>query len=270
MVRRAVAIASLLAPGAAAAHDQWLESEQFLLQPKQGAVIHQHVGDHFSSELDRPWEPQSTLRFELHSPDRTTDLLPVLPPRNRPPIAALAIDVPGTHVLVLDRKLTTIVLEAPKFNHYLEEEGFPAELALRKEKGEEGKFGRERYTRYLKSLLQVGPNPTDGATKVYGQRLELVPAVNPYRLRAGAKLPVKVLFEGRPLAKARLVAYPKPKSGPATGQQARTGEDGIAELTLREPGVVLVRVLHLRRCDRDCGDNDWESFWGSLTFEVKR
>src|SRR5262249_3155538 len=182
------------------------------------------------------------------------------------PVTRLSFAREGTHLVLLERAAQLITLDAAKFNRYLEEEGLQEALADRKRTGEDRQPGRERYSRYLKSLLQVG-KPLDEVTRPVGHKLEIVPLENPYSLRPGDTLTVRVLFEDKPLANARLAAHHRDGDRTQT-QSLTTTKDGEATIKLPDAGPWLVRLVHMRRCSAE--DADWESFWSALTFAVGR
>lgn len=115
-------------------------------------------------------------------------------------------------------------------------------MAERARRGESAKPGRERYRRSIKAILQVGEVPEASTPAPAGQRLEIVPLMNPYAVGAGAVLEMRVLFEGKPLAHHAIFA--ETRSGPK--RTMRTDAEGRASLTLDMAGMWLVRLVHLR------------------------
>jgi uncharacterized GH25 family protein len=71
--------------------------------------------------------------------------------------------------------------------------------------------------------------------------LAVLPLQNPLALRAGQMLPLRVLFEGRPLAGAKVVADFVNGSHTVA---ARTGRDGVARVRLRNQGLNVIAVTH--------------------------
>ena len=59
------------------------------------------------------------------------------------------------------------------------------------------------YRKMGKGLVQVGAAAT-GFDRVVGMRVELVPVENPFAAKVGGTLPVRVLFDGKPVADAGL------------------------------------------------------------------
>jgi uncharacterized GH25 family protein len=166
----------------------------------------------------------------------------------------------------MERAPQLIKLDAAKFNAYLTEEGLDTIRAQRRQLGEDKLPGRERYSRYLKSLVRAGGHSDDTWKRALGQRLEIVPLVDPFAVKKGGNLPLRVLFDGKPLAGAKVLAHRRAAGKTAT-QSATTSAKGEVTFKVNGTGTWLVRLVHMRRAIKD-KDADWESFWGALTFGV--
>jgi uncharacterized GH25 family protein len=264
--RLLVGVAVVLLAGRASGHDYWLQPDAFILPVGKKVDVHLHVGDGFRSEEERPFQKGPTVRFQLLSGKDARDLTAGARDGAKP-VARLTLAKPGNHLFVLERRPQKIKLEAKKFNEYLAEEGLDAVLAQRKRSGQDGREGRERYSRYVKALLQVGDARDDSYRREVGHRLEILPQANPYSLKAGDRLTVKVLFEKKPLAGARLFAHHR-AGGKVTTRTATTSRDGAAVVRLHAAGPWLIRLVHMRACSDD-PEVDWESFWGAYTFALR-
>lgn len=256
----------LLLPMPALAHDYWLEPETYFPVAGKVMILKLHVGDDFVSEMERPFQKKPTVKFDLIGAKKKLDLLPE-GEDGKTPVARVTIPTPGTYLMAMERAPQTIRLEAEKFNRYLTEEGLENILAQRKQAGEEKQEGKERYSRYLKCLVQAGDPRDDTFKQVLGLKLEIVPQVHPYSLKPGDSLAVLILFDGKPLKGVRLFAHHR-KDGKTETQALTTSDAGLATLKLPQAGPYLVRLVHMRRCT-DKGESDWESFWGALTFAVR-
>jgi len=85
-------------------------------------------------------------------------------------------------------------------------------------------------------------------------------------LPAGTReLPLRVLFEGKPLAHAKLVA--QCEGDPGRELAARSDAEGRVRLRLDRPGRWMVKTVHMVR-PPGVPDADWESLWASLSFET--
>ena len=177
----------------------------------------------------------------------------------------------GLFAIGYESSTTAIELEAEKFEHYLAAEGLEHVIAARKERSETQKKGLEIYARSVKSLLWVAQNaqdpvPTAGFDTRIGLPLELVPEQNPYALKVGDELTLRVYFNGQPLAKALLGCLPQ--AAPATEVRARSDKEGRVKFKITHTGAVLARVCWMVAAPAASGA-DWQSTWSSLSFEVR-
>ena len=250
------------------AHDYWLEPDAFFLSTGKNTRVHLFLGDAFGAEEERPLQRERTPQFRMYSAGGEQDLLASPVRDGRKPVAVITPSRPGNYLIAMERDPWKIRLGAKKFTEYLREEGLDEIVRRREQAGEQRKEGRERYSRHLKALVQVGDLRDDTFGRVLGHRLEIMPEVNPYGLKRGDVLRVRVLFEGRPLKGALVSAYNKGR-GTIRRQEARTSGDGVSSFTLSGTGRWLVRLVHMRRCEADCDEVDWESFWAAYSFGMR-
>ena len=156
-------------------------------------------------------------------------------------------------------------LEPDRFEEYLREEGLESVIAERARRGESGKPSRERFSRAAKALVQAGGEGSAGFDRVLGLPLEIVPEKNPYGLKPGEELPVRLVWQGRPLAGALVTALPY--SAPEAKKAIRSDRDGRVRFREIGPGVWLVKAVQMVRVADD-PSAEWRSVWASLTFEV--
>lgn len=286
--------------GTAAAHDLWLEPDLFEASDARSPIaVHVRVGERLTGEAV-PRSERRILRFValgagdevpiegvdgvepagwLRLPSDGATESPAAtgspPPSARgatPPTVARAVDA-TTWVLGYQSDHATIELAAARFERYLRDEGLEHVIARRAESGRTDAPGREAYARCAKSLVAIGARGVSGADAarsadaLHGRRLgcplELVPELDPYRLRPGEQLPVRLLFRGEPIAGVRVAALSRER--PEDVRVARTGRDGRALFTLDREGLWLVKAVHMEAAPPGL-DADWESWWASLTF----
>lgn len=251
-----------LGAGAAAAHDFWIEPSTFRPAPGDKVAVSLRVGDAFPGEAVPRW-PERIERFALVGPAGEAEVFGLA----RMDPAGFAVPAgPGLHLLVYDSNHARLTLEGDRFEKHLAEQGLERVSALRKERGESAKTAREIYSRCAKALLQVGQKEAGqgGHDRRLGLALELVPLADPYDLQGGGPLPLLLLYQGKPLAGARVAARTPAGAAPVSG---RTDAGGRILLSLPGPGFWLVKAVHM--VEAPAGrDADWESFWASLTFEV--
>ncbi len=169
----------------------------------------------------------------------------------------------GPAVVELEVQPRLITLQAPAFNRYIGGEGFDHVVAARRKAGADETPGREKYSRYSKLLVEA-PGDDRHLLAPRGHHLEIVPEANPARLREGADLPVRILFEGQPLAGVWVSAGPAGMKGHQFPARARTDAAGRVLLGARSRGLWYVRLIHMIPSP-DPGV-EWRSFFATLTF----
>lgn len=268
MVRSAAAIVIvMLAVLSVAAHEYWLEPESFFLRPGDRSVVHLYVGEALKQDEERVYQSSKTSLFRLFSAGAEFDLTSSIREDDLP-LMTFSAEKEGNYLLAMERNWSYITLEPDKFEDYLREDGMEYIIADRAKLGESKKEGKERYSRYLKSLLQVGGRRDKTFAKRIGSTLEIVPLENPYSKKVGDTLDVQVLFAGRPLAGKKIFADNRVGKDVKT-QSVMTDKNGYATIKLDHAGIWLVRLVFMQRCAKNCEGADWESFWGAITFGVK-
>ena len=80
-------------------------------------------------------------------------------------------------------------------------------------------------------------------------------------------LPVRVMFRGKSAQGLQLEMATFADGQFMTTIPGRTNDQGRIEIRLQR-GLCRLHTLHMERCGEPAVA-DWESFWASLTFEVK-
>ena len=249
----------------AAAHDYWMLPDPLVLPPaaERDVALALFVGDDFVAEDEKRFERARASRFVHVTRDGATDVLGQAA-EGQAPILRVSLGAGGGHLFALDRNAARIELPAERFEQYLEHEGLSAVVVERAKRGESALAGRERYTRHLKALVQVGAARDAVFGAVLGQELEIVPEADPVHVEPGASVSVRVLFRGSPLDGARLEAMSHGAEGVRISAFA-TDHRGAARVPVERRGVHLLRLVHMVRC-AGCEDADWQSFWASYVF----
>lgn len=126
-----------------------------------------------------------------------------------------------------------------------------------------------RYAKYAKTMVEFGDGPR-AFERLAGQPLEFVPLTDPASLRAGSALRVRILFQGKALAKARIHAGIAPAKGqpPAKDLELISSEDGVVTVPVGTSGLWNVRTIHVVPAPSGAGA-DWDVHWASFVFSVK-
>jgi hypothetical protein len=266
-MKRTILITAMLLVVAsiALAHDLFLKLDTYFLEPRAHVRIPVLNGTFTKSE-------------GFVAPERIADIS-VVSPAGRSRLAAatawsrgpdsaslLSIELgdAGTYVAGASTRPRELGLTAEQFNAYLEEDGLPDVLAARRASNELGKGARERYSKHVKAVFQVGEARSDGFGVVLGYAAEIVPLENPYAIGRGSTLRIRCLVDGRPVANQTVLW-----GGAAAQRGTRTDADGVAEVTLDAPGGGrwYVKFIHMVRVTEP--GLDYESKWATLTFETR-
>jgi hypothetical protein len=175
---------------------------------------------------------------------------------------------PGIAILTSSTVPNLIELDAAKFKSYLEHENLTNALQWREQHGETAKAGRERYSKYVKSMIRV--ERSDGFfSEKTGLTIEIIPEVDPYGLKPGARLPVQVLFRGKPAVDIAVESAWLENGKSAMETIGRTDAQGRIVIPVKMSGPHRLHAIVMERC-AEPKVADWESFWASLTFEIPR
>lgn len=174
---------------------------------------------------------------------------------------------PGNYVVGLSTMPREIDLKGKDFNEYLTEDGIPDTLADRKKKKELGVGVRERYSKHVKTIFQAGDRQTENFNAILGYPVELVPQMNPYKLRSGNTIDILCLKDGKPLANQFVMSGREADGKVVAGAGVRSDKKGVAKIHLTGQGKWYVRFINMTRLNDP--KTNYESKWATLTFEIK-
>lgn len=257
----------LVAAGVAAAHDMFVRPARFFVAENAEVLVRVLNGTFSKSEnsIARP---------------RVRDISVVGPPGRRQVDTAdwsatgdtstfrVTPGAAGTYVIGASTRPSVIPLEAKDFNLYLKEDGIPDVLEARRQAGELDRPARERYSKHVKALIQVGQQRSDHFATELGYPAELVPVENPYALPRGRALRVRTVVDGAP-APNQYVLYGgrTPNGGRIAQRSVRSDSSGVASIPLRTRGIWYIKFINMARIQGDTVD--YESKWATLTFQVR-
>ncbi|MFH1992135.1 MAG: DUF4198 domain-containing protein [Pseudomonadota bacterium] len=136
----------------------------------------------------------------------------------------------------------------------LDQKGTYIVAASRKKKGDKEHVPSEKYA---KSIITVGKG-SENVSHSFGHRIEIVALKNPSEIKMGESLPVKILFEGKPLSTYAYATYAgyysEDEPFPVV---TKSNDEGVAYVNIAKPGIWMVVCNH--KVD----------FSASLTFEIK-
>ena len=268
MQRTVCLLAVVLIAGVAAGHDLFLKLDSYFLQPhssarvlflngtfsrSDGAIARSRFRD--VSVVANGSRQVGVESFSWQDEDKTT-------------VMEIKTGAPGTYAVGASTTPREIDLTAAEFNDYLSHDGIPDTLAERRRDQELGKDVRERYSKHVRAIFQVGDQLTEDYKTAFGYPVEIIPQQNPYALRPGQTLAVLCVLDGKPLVSQFVMAGWESAGGQLRTLTARTDPKGFARFKLVGAGKWYVKFIHMTKL-ADVNLN-YESKWATLTFAVKK
>ena len=260
-----LAILLLAVAGPLSAHDLYLMPEKFVTQAGTRLRVVFQNGDEFP-EASSPVKPERLRNTRLIAKAGTAEFETITAEATRT-TAVVRVRGEGSAILTANTIPSFIELDAAKFRSYLEHENLTETIKWRETHGEAGKPGRERYSKYVKSIVLAGKGDEYYRERT-GLLIEIIPEVDPYSVRPGQSLPVQVLFRGKPAVDVAVESAWLEQRKAKTKVVGRTDSNGWITVPLEAIGPHRLHAIMMER-SANLKAADWESFWASLTFEIQ-
>ena len=235
--------AGALAAAPLAAHDFWLQPLRFWAAPGAAVPMTFLVG-HGAARQRSSIATDRFNVFRAIGPQGVVDHKSELTLGQAADVAP-GFQQPGTYVVAFSTSNVASDLPALRFNDYAAAEGLTLVLQQRAANNASTNSGRELYSRRGKALIQVGlpgRQPQPHVTAAIGLGLEIVPLLNPYALGNSRTLPVRVLYQGRPLVGA-LVKLNDLAADAEPVEKHLTDSNGLATFAARRSGDWQLNVV---------------------------
>ena len=251
----------LLVSNAASAHYTFVMPEKFRVSQGETVKIGFHSADGFpdSSAIGKRF--QETALYTISGRTAITGLAE----DGKRLVASVTVPASGHIVATVMNASAMENMKAESFTKYLQEEGLTNIVDDRAKAGESDKPARERYTMYAKSILLAGA-PNNDYKRTIGLPIEIIPEKDPYAMKAGESLPVRVLFKGVPAKNLEMMATSTAMTPVKANSIGRTDADGRINVPVTA-GLWRLHTILMERSSQP--DADWESHWATLTFEVR-
>jgi uncharacterized GH25 family protein len=263
----AALLAGFVFASSAHAHDFWIQPQTYWSQANASIPITLQVG-HGAQRQRSQIRASRIARVVAFAPDGTArDMHEDLRLGGASDDGHLHFETAGTYVVVLETdNRGRSALPAERFNKYAHDEGLTPALNYRQRTGKMATDAAESYRRVTKAIVQVGTVDAQSEshiTKPRGLPLEIVLERNPYAT-SGSELPVRVFFEGQPLAGA-LVKLTRLERDEAPVAERRTDSLGRASFSLTRSGNWLLNVVWTQPANPQ-SEVDFDTTFSSLTF----
>ncbi len=262
-MKRLIALVFTLLSPVVCAHDLFLNAHPFRLEKPGSLELAMNLAESFPGK-EEVWRKDKTVQFWLIGPAGERKLQAE---KGKNPTIQLSEE--GTYVIGWNASPSYIEIDSEHFNEYIEVEGYRNVVEARKKEGKENAQGREKYVRFLKAFVQAGSKLTQHYAQVLGQKIEIVPQSNPYSLKRGSELIVKVVYDGKPLTGARVMSTydTYSKEHDVYAHTTDTADDGTAKIPITQDGIWMIRVNTMLSLEGD-PKADWQSYWANCSFQV--
>jgi uncharacterized GH25 family protein len=268
--RRTLLIFAILLAAAlvVSAHDLFLKLDSYFLQPNSQVTVHLLNGTFTNSDgpvardrfrdvrlVANGVSKSGVENFSWRDEAKTTGM-------------QFQTSTPGTYLVGASTKPREIDLKAADFNDYLQHDGLPDTLAERRRDKELNKDVRERYSKHVRAIFQVGDKLSDDYKNPLGYPVEIIPQQNPYSLKAGQTVTVLCTLAGEPLVNQFVLAGWQAPDQKLHSVATRTDRNGLASFKLTHTGKWYVKLIHMTPLADP--QLNYESRWATLTFEIRK
>jgi len=253
---------SLIITKASAQEDYVLLPENLVLHKGDKLNLHLITVNQFNLTNELKYEASKTAKFGIQNGKKEIDLLTVAKD-SASPIISMPLESDGLHTIHMVRKSINDDIESDDFIKLLEDEGY-TQYAEKAKNGSKDSF-REKYTWYLKSLIEVEKNSPNGFEKPLNDEFEIILKDNPYKGSYGDDIIAQVRLRGKPAVNVVVMSYIRTLSGANVfAQKLSTDKEGQIYFKLSREGIYLLRALYTEP-SKDKGA-DFETWMASYTF----
>jgi hypothetical protein len=257
----------LVLPGAALAHELWVEPTDYTVAPDAMVQARIFNGQSFGGNEVALFPPR-IASFTLYLGDEAAEVAGRAgdsPALNMAPLGE------GLHIAAYVSSGDLLTYDSyGQFARFVEHKDFAGWVHHQhRDRGLSEDGIKEYYTRYSKALIAVGDGA--GQDRALGLETELVALANPFTDDVTGGLPVLALYQGQPRVDAQIELFDKAPDGTVVTTYYRTDAQGQALLPVVAGHSYLVDAVVLRvPSDALAADKGamWESLWAALTFAV--
>jgi uncharacterized GH25 family protein len=254
-------------------HDMFLKLKSYYIEPGAETVVYLYNGTFTKSEnvIDR--KRMKDISVVNRGEKIIHPSIEQWREEDNQTILKIKTGKEGTSVVGVSTKPNVIELSAKEFVEYLKHDGILDVLEARQKSGEDNKPVKEKYSKHVKAIFQVGVTQSDDYKTLLSYPLEFIPKINPYSLKTGAEFSATLIKNGKPVAGELVYASYDGHHGHSEdgshieAVKTRTDRNGIVKIKLTKSGHWYLRAINMVKSTEP--GIDYESNWATLTFEVK-
>jgi uncharacterized GH25 family protein len=256
----------LLVSGSIIGHDHWIEAKNFKVSKGDTVNLKLILGDFLEPAYEIALRKNQTRSFSVRTDSVIQEFSNSMADSLKP-LLSFKAENPGLNLITIEKEHSFIQMDYVDFLEYLVDEK-QVKASEIFEKMYPKKPVKERYTRYIKSLIAVDNAEGNIYKARTNARLEFIFLNNPYKARKKDYLLVQLLYDGKPLIKTAVHAFHRNRDGQTYSYRLETNDEGNFSIQLSYSGIWLFRSVYIQPC-LNCKNADWESFWTSYTFATE-
>ncbi len=266
-----IAIVTVAATTPVLAHEMFLKAEESVVAPNSDTVVRLINGTFVQSE-------NSISRDRMANVSIMANDVVTNPPDTdwyddeNSSYLKFRTGEAGTYVIGVSTRPNMITMMPEDFIAYLEHDGVLDLLETFEQENELTEV-RERYSKHVRTIVQVGDKTTADYANPLNYPVEILLDQNPYELKFGDNLSFRVLANGKPAANQLVRAsYEGFHAHDASGghffsYDLRTDNDGRASFLLNNKALWYISLINMQKIDDP--EADYESNWATITFQVQ-
>lgn len=246
---------------AATTHDYFLLPEMFFMHKGDKLNLHLLSGDNFVKDAEIPYQTAKTTSFALYNGKKKTDLLK-MSKDSATPVLSYELTNSGQSLIAMTRGYEFGFASRDNYAEFLNSQGLD-KLAAKVKQGNQFRI-KEKYTRYMKTLISVDDHDGNAYEKELNETFEIILKTNPYKKQYGDDMVAVLKFQNKPLAAEPMELYIKSTTGNVYSQNLTTNDKGEVSFNLSREGIYMLRSVRIDATEAK--DADYESWWTSFTF----
>jgi hypothetical protein len=243
----------LIASRANAQEDYILLPENFMLHKGEKLDLHLITANQFVKQDELNYDASQTAKFTLYAGSKKVDLTTAAK-AGANPIISMPLEN-GLNIISMVRKSVLNDIESDDFLKILDDENL-TQYSEKAKNSSKDSF-RERYTWYMKTLVEAEKNSGNNFDKPLNEDYEIVLRDNPYKGNYGDDVIAQVRLKGKPVVNVSVTLYIKTANGNNIfAQKLSTDKQGLIYFKLTREGIYLLRSLYMEPSKDKSADYD--------------
>lgn len=250
----------------ARAHEVWLTPQSYYDQAEAEVRTDIRNGQNFVGDALR-YRPNRVKALGFLT---RTDMLPITGRLGDQPAIQTQAPIAGQNILIYQSQPEKLFYQKfDKFADFVAEKADKNLLEIHKQRGLPEAGFTEIYTRFAKTILVRDISKKGLSDRYSGMEVEFVLEKTWLHKEVASRLPIRLLYQGRPLARAKIAVFEKGRDSKISRKTHIADKGGYVYVEPVSGHEYLIDHVTIRQADPDKNPYGavWESLWASLTFK---